>query len=73
MKQPWEAETFEELEELLTPTLNGKETALQYICRLLSMRHRQRAGDIRRNKERRAILNYVNNHPKLKKDVLKSA
>ena len=72
MKQPYEAQSFKELEELLTPTLNG-EKPIEFITRLLSMRHRQREGDHRRNRERRAQLRYMNSHPELKKKALKAS
>lgn len=67
MKQPWEAKSFEELDELLNATLTNGETPIQHITRLLSMRSRQRAGDHRRNKERRADLQYMKEHPELQK------
>jgi len=66
-KQPWEAKSFEELEELLNTQLTNGETPIQHITRLLSMRARQRAGDHRRNKERRADLVYMKAHPELQK------
>ena len=72
-KQPWEAKTFEELEELLEAQLTNGQTPIEFITRILDMRFRQRQGDLRRNKDRRAQLQYMKAHPELMKKALKSA
>ena len=72
-KQPWEAKSFEELDELLKATLTNGETPIVHITRLLDMRHRQRQGDLRRNKERRADLVYMKEHPELQRKARKAS
>jgi len=71
VKQPWEAKSFEELEELLNATLTNGETPIEHITRLLSMRFRQRQGDLRRNAIRKAKIAYLNGSPELMKKFLK--
>lgn len=63
-KQAWEAESWEELQELVE---------LKTVLQLLRSRARQRERDLRNNAIKSAAYKFIKNDPKLLKEALRQA